>query len=120
MWNNTVYAFYSPIPSIVYCEGRKCYVWMCLAKGCGHEVAWFLDTTDSGLMKNLQTHVRKCWGKDVLKAADTIKDLKNARIIVKAHQSSSENGSITAAFSHAQGKGTVTYSHCQHTKPQAW
>ncbi|PBK73762.1 hypothetical protein ARMSODRAFT_871465, partial [Armillaria solidipes] len=32
---------------------------------------------------------------------------------------SPENSSITAAFSHAQGKGTVTYSHCQHTKPQA-
>ncbi|PBK73761.1 hypothetical protein ARMSODRAFT_1015309 [Armillaria solidipes] len=25
-WNATVYAFYSPILSIIYCEGHKCYV----------------------------------------------------------------------------------------------
>ncbi|KAK0442360.1 hypothetical protein EV421DRAFT_1904138 [Armillaria borealis] len=110
-WNAPVYAFYAPIPCITYHEGgQKCYVWMCMAKGCGHEVTRFQDTSDSGSMKNLHAHVKKCWGEDILKAADMVKDLKNARDIIKAHRSSPENGSITAAFSRMQGKGTVVYS----------
>ena len=33
---------------------------------------------------------------------------------MKAHKLKSD-GSITAMFSRIEGKGTVTYSHCQHT-----
>ncbi|SJL07249.1 uncharacterized protein ARMOST_10592 [Armillaria ostoyae] len=118
-WNAPVYAFYSPVPSIEYHDGRKCYVWACLAKNCHHEVNRFLDTADASSTKNLRNHVKKCWGEDVLKAADEVKHLCDARKIVQTHQESAQNGSITQAFSHVKGKGKITYSHRQHTKPEA-
>ncbi|PBK90661.1 hypothetical protein ARMGADRAFT_1032205 [Armillaria gallica] len=77
-WNAPVYAFYSPIPSIEYHDGHKCYVWTCMAKNCHHEVNHFLDTTDAPSTKNLQNHVNKCWGEDMLNATDEVKHLCNA------------------------------------------
>ncbi len=118
-WNAPVYAFYSPVPSIEYRDGRKCYVWTCLAKNCHHEVNRFLDTADASSTKNLRNHVKKCWGEDVLKAADEVKHLRDARNIVQTHRESAQNGSITQAFSRAEGKGKIMYSHRQHTKPEA-
>ncbi|KAK0455162.1 uncharacterized protein EV420DRAFT_1621399 [Desarmillaria tabescens] len=111
-WNAPVYAFYSPVPSIEYREGCKCYM-------CGHQVNHFLDTSDSSSTKNLCNHVKKCWGEDVLKAADVVKHLCDVKRIVQTHHESAQNGSITQAFARVEGKGRIMYSHRQHTKPEA-
>lgn len=58
-------------------------------------------------------------GRGCVEAANEVKHLHDARKIVHTHQESAQNGSITQAFSHADGKGKIMYSHCQHTKPEA-
>ncbi|KAG6835312.1 hypothetical protein H0H93_002844 [Arthromyces matolae] len=115
-WRTSVYAFFQPDPEIIYDKsGRKSHVFTCTAKGCRAKITRYLDTKDAQSTSNLRKHVRKCWGEDVLEAADNAKDKDVARkdIVEKYKQ----NGSITAAFER-KGKGKVTYSHRAHSRTQ--
>jgi hypothetical protein len=63
----------------------------------------------------MRKHVKKCWGEDVMHAADKVKNAEEARQgVVKGFV---ENGSISTAFKR-QGKRSVTYSHRQHTRTE--
>ncbi|THU76473.1 hypothetical protein K435DRAFT_824565 [Dendrothele bispora CBS 962.96] len=112
-WTAPVYAFYDPVPSIEYISGRKCQVFKCSGTACRKEIRRYQDKSDANATKGLRDHVQscKCWGAAMLEG---VKDLKgdDAR---KAARSYLKDGSITAAFKRLN-KGTVTYSHRQHTK----
>ncbi|KAA1479968.1 hypothetical protein DENSPDRAFT_746310, partial [Dentipellis sp. KUC8613] len=91
------------------------HTFTCLAKGCNKDIHRYLDTTDAQSTSNMRKHATKCWGNAVVAAADSAGNASSAReSVVKGYL---RDGSITASFAH-QGKGKVTYSHRQHTKPE--
>ncbi|KAF5342776.1 hypothetical protein D9758_017115 [Tetrapyrgos nigripes] len=96
-----------------YINGRKCQVFKCSRTACRKEIHQYQDKTDANATKGLRDHVQsgKCWGAAVL---ESVKDLKGDDA-QKATQSYLKDGSITAAFKRVN-KGTVTYSHRQHSK----
>jgi hypothetical protein len=67
---------------------------------------------DATLMSNLCQHTKICWGEDVIKATDQMKDVHAAQDVLAKH---TKDGSIMAAFERV-GKEKVMYSYCQHTK----
>ena len=76
---------------------------------------WFLNTKDKGSTGNLIKHIKICWGNEVWAAASECHNATEAwDAIVKPF---AKSGLITASFERT-GKGTVTYSHRQHTKTQ--
>ncbi|TFY78228.1 hypothetical protein EWM64_g5785 [Hericium alpestre] len=97
-WTSPMYAFFDPVPSITYVKDRKCHEFKCSAKGCKQIVHRYLDTGDAQSTGNMHKHAV---------------DVKTAREkVVKGYLKS---GKITASFER-KNKGTVTYSHVQHTK----
>ncbi|KAG2040592.1 hypothetical protein BDR03DRAFT_857502 [Suillus americanus] len=114
-WISLVYAFFNPTPCIVTIEGRLAHEFMCLGKSCKATVRRYLNKKDARSTGNMRKHVRACWGKDILVAADNAKDANEAR--VKIVGGFLRNGSITALFE-PKGKGQVTYSHRQHTRAE--
>jgi len=112
-WNTAIYAFYDPDPAIEYnSDGRKCHIFRCMGRGCTQLIKSYLDTSDAQSTGNMQRHVKKCWGEDVLSAAEDAKDPKVRTKVLRDYRL---NGSITAAFER-KGKGKVTYSHQTHTR----
>ncbi|KAF5345748.1 hypothetical protein D9758_011876 [Tetrapyrgos nigripes] len=94
-WNSEVYAFFEPVPTIEYINGRKCQ-----------------DTTDAKGTKTLHNHINKCkaWGPAALTGVQGLK-VGDAR---KAAAGYLRDGTISAVFKRGK-KGIVTYSHHQHT-----
>ncbi|KAF9219301.1 hypothetical protein BS17DRAFT_798220 [Gyrodon lividus] len=92
-WNSPIYAFFQPIPTIEEVGGR-----------CSHVPQHNQCTIN-------QKHVRKCWGNEILKAADDVKSAAEVR--EKIVGSILQTGSTTQAFER-KGQGKVTYSHRQH------
>ncbi|KAG6863163.1 hypothetical protein C0991_007826 [Blastosporella zonata] len=91
-WRTSVYAFFKPDPEIVYNKfGRKSHVFTCTAKHCHAKVARYLNTKDAQSTSNMRKHVRKCWGEDVLDAADNArnKDIARKDIVEKYKKSGS-------------------------------
>jgi hypothetical protein len=114
-WNTTVYAFYDPNPATEYnSNGRKCHVFRCTGRGCTQLIKRYLDTSDAQSTGNMRRHVKKCWGEDVLSAAESTKDPKERTKVIRDYRLS---GSIAAAFER-KGKGKVTYSHQTHTRTE--
>jgi hypothetical protein len=114
-WNSQVYAFFHTIPKISEQNGRRAHEFRCQAKGCKATVRHYLDKGDARSTENLRKHVRSCWGEDILKAADEVKDVDEVRKNIVG--SVLRNGSITASFER-KGKGKITYSHRQHTRAE--
>lgn len=69
---------------------------------------------DSKFTGNIRKHVKKCWGHDVVQAAEDAAKPADKLYDITA-KGSLKVSSITAAFKRT-GKGKVTYSHRQHTK----
>ncbi|GLB35657.1 hypothetical protein LshimejAT787_0212220 [Lyophyllum shimeji] len=114
-WRTAVYAFFQPDPVIEYRDGRKCHVFRCTGKGCTQRIVRYLDTKDAQSTGNMRKHVKKCWGEDVLHAADEAKNIHEARTkVVGGYRA---NGSITASFAR-KDKANVTYSHRPHTRTE--
>ncbi|GLB43472.1 putative protein dimerization activity [Lyophyllum shimeji] len=114
-WDSPVYAFFGPVPEIVYVNGRRCHEFACAAKGCKFKARRYLDTRDRTSTSNLIKHVRGCWGEDAWAAAKACGSIDDARkSIVKPLNM---DGSILASFER-KGKGKVTYSHRPHTKAE--
>jgi len=78
----------------------------------------YLDTADGKSTCNLRRHVKVCWGEEAVAGADAAKSHGAAREIV-AKSLRMPDGSITAMFERVNGKGTVMYSHRQHTSTEA-
>ncbi|KAF8131085.1 hypothetical protein EV363DRAFT_1165668, partial [Boletus edulis] len=112
-WTSPVYAFFDPIPAIREINGRRVHEFTCSARGCKVKVRRYLDTLDARSTSNMRKHVKGCWGTDALEAADSAKDVDEAR--TKIAGSILRDGSITAAFER-KGKGKISYSHRQHTR----
>jgi hypothetical protein len=112
-WNSPIYAFFHPIPTIGYKDGRRYHEFNCFALTCKKSVRRFLDKKDAGSTSNLHKHAKICWGLDTVKAAMEAQNASEARQIL----SQSKDGSISAAFQ-IKGKGKVMYSHRQHTRTE--
>jgi hypothetical protein len=82
----------------------------------GRGVRRFLDTGDARSTGNLRKHARKCWGEDVVTAADNARNADEVR--AKEIEATLNHESITTAFERS-GKGKVTYLHRQHTKTES-
>jgi hypothetical protein len=120
-WNSPIYVFFNQTPSIVYIKERRvhefeCAATRCLGKGNGRIVCRYLDTGDAKSTSNLRKHTKICWGEDAVAAADGTKNVQAAREALGKIKSA--NSSITDAFQQV-AKGTVTYSHRQHTTTEA-
>ncbi|KAF8586767.1 hypothetical protein K439DRAFT_1340015 [Ramaria rubella] len=114
-WNAPIYAFYDPMPAIKYLNGRKCHTFKCGAQGCCQVVQCYIGTADAQSIGILRKHVKKCWGEDVLRAANGAKDhIEACEKVVSGYL---KNGSFTVAFGR-RGKGKVSYSHQQHTRAE--
>ena len=104
---------------IEYVDRRQVHTFICNAKNCkikgkfGRNVRRYLDKGDSKSTSNLRRHAKACWGEEVIASASGV-DVHAARKILK---DKARDGSIAAVFDRA-GKGTVTYSHRQHTKTE--
>jgi hypothetical protein len=125
-WNSPIYAFFAPLPKITAVNGRPCHEFICSApicKGSGSErriVRRFLDKADKGSTSNLRKHARHCWGDDIIKKADELKDeltIDNMRESL-AEAKKGQDGSIVAFFDR-KGKGKVKYMLRQHTYQEA-
>jgi hypothetical protein len=114
-WTSPIYAFYHPVPSIGYHEGRRYHSFHCAFQSCKYTCRRYLDKKDANSTGNLQKHVKTCWGDEALKAAESARDVDVAReSVVKGLN---ENGSIKLAFEQ-HGKGKVTYSNITHTRTE--
>ncbi|KAG1726410.1 hypothetical protein EDB19DRAFT_1618414, partial [Suillus lakei] len=116
-WNSPVYVFFDPTPQIIEIDGRHAHDFKCQATRCKTKVRRYLDKGDACSTGNIWKHVHSYWGDEVLKAADQAKNANKVR--QKIISSFLQNGSITASFE-CNGKGKVTYSHCQHTCDRAF
>ena len=70
----------------------------------------FLDTADKGSTGNMQKHTKHCWGEEIVKKADEMKDELTLENIQEnlAEAKKGQDGSIVAFFNH-KGKGKVKY-----------
>ncbi|KAF8055640.1 hypothetical protein FPV67DRAFT_1435052 [Lyophyllum atratum] len=119
-WTRPIYAFFKPVPDIRYVDGKRCHEFECGAKYCKGKsrlVRRFLHTSDKNSTGNLRRHAKKCWGQDVIEAADDAANADEARETIAANPKL-RSGDITEAFAR-KGKGKVTYSYRQHTKAEA-
>ena len=118
-WRAPIYAFFHPIPTIVYEDGRRAHAFHCAATQCKHQsrgVHRFLDKGDAKSTGNMRKHARKCWGNDVVLSADKAQNADEVRATTVSGILNPT--SITAAFER-KGKGKVTYSHRQHTRTES-
>ncbi|KAG1783141.1 hypothetical protein EV702DRAFT_1191579 [Suillus placidus] len=114
-WNSPIYAFFDPTPNIETVDDHHVHVFKCIAKGCKVQIRRFLDKKDAHSTSNMQKHVKTCWGNKVLQTAYEVKGLEEVR--TKLIPGILCDGSITTSFE-CKGKGKVTYSHRQHTRPE--
>ena len=80
----------------------------------------FLDTADKGSTSNMRKHAKHCWGDDIVKKVDELKD-KFTVINLRENLGEAkrgEDGSIVAFFDR-KGKGKVKYMLRQHTYQEA-
>jgi hypothetical protein len=100
-------------------DGRRSHIFNCAAKMCRHKsrgVRRFLDKGDAKSTSNMRKHTKKCWGEEMVAAADKLHFAADVRATMLDGVLNPE--SITAAFER-KGKGRVTFSHRKHTKPEA-
>ncbi|EJD38750.1 hypothetical protein AURDEDRAFT_46315, partial [Auricularia subglabra TFB-10046 SS5] len=117
-WGAPIYAFYSPVPRIGYEGSRRYHAFGCAAKGCKQEVRRYLDGKDTASTGNMTRHARKCWGDEAVNSAKEFKTASAARDGLTAKlPGQSRSGTITESFKRLE-KGSVTYSHRQHTSTQ--
>ncbi|KAG1730211.1 hypothetical protein EDB19DRAFT_1897099 [Suillus lakei] len=96
-WVSPVYAFFDPTPHIVEIDGRRAHKFKCCAKACKASIHRFLDKKDARSTSNMHKHIKSCWGKEILSAADEAKDANKVHTKIVGR------------------KGKLTYSHHQHT-----
>lgn len=123
-WNAPIYAFFEPVPTITYVDGRRVHVFKCISKSCMGKgrnprlVNRYLDTGDRKSTGNLRKHAKLCFGDDAIRDADAIKDVQAMRNILAKNPDQLRDGSISAVLERAAKNKKVTYSHRQHTKTE--
>jgi hypothetical protein len=114
-----VYAFFEPDIRIEYeAKGvvrRKCHVFSCAGGHCSTHIKCYLDTKDAQSTSNMRKHVVKCWGREVLAAAEKEDDMSEHRRMANDYL---HTGKITMFFKRRAEGQTVTYLVIQHTRPK--
>ncbi|THU89401.1 hypothetical protein K435DRAFT_584588, partial [Dendrothele bispora CBS 962.96] len=113
-WSSPIYTFFDPEPTFEYHKSNcKCVVFKCTNRNCKKwEVVQYLDTKDASSTGNMRSHVKSCWGEDILSEVDQAKDVDEGWKVTGGYR---RNGSITATFEKKRS-GQATYSFCQYTK----
>jgi hypothetical protein len=118
-WQSAVYAFFEPDIRIEYevkgAARRKCHIFSCAGGHCSTRIKRYLDTKDAQSTSNMRKHVVKCWGREVLAAAEKEDDMSERRHMVNDYL---RTGKITMFFKRRAEGQTVTYSVIQHTRPE--
>ncbi|KAJ6468855.1 hypothetical protein C8R45DRAFT_837606 [Mycena sanguinolenta] len=113
-----IYAFYSGDVGIEYRDGKLHHIFTCAARSCKQTVARNQQSKDASSTKNLTRHAKKCWGEDNIKAAADVKDLAEARRLLKAN-SGLKNQRLTDIFKqHASDTGE-SFSHVPLTREES-
>ena len=115
-FKSPIYVFYLP-PIFKVENGKRYQTFKCAAKECrtgGHIVKRNMDTGDATSTSNLILHAAKCFGKEVVDAAMSVKSLHAAQKVMK-DKNNLRSGSITLAFQRAS-QGKETYSNMPATK----
>jgi hypothetical protein len=118
-WKSPVYAFFEPDVKIAY-ESKggvlwKYHVFSCAGGHCTTSIRRYLDTKDAQSTSNMRKHVVKCWGREVLAAAEGVDDMGERRRVANEYL---RTGKITTFFKRRSESRTVTYSVIQHTKAE--
>ncbi|KAJ7019449.1 hypothetical protein C8F04DRAFT_897508, partial [Mycena alexandri] len=117
-WTSHIYAFYSGDVETMYKNGQLHHVFTCAARNCRHTVARNQSSKDASSTKNLHTHAKKCWGEDNVKAASKVKDLAEARRLLKGN-SGLKNQRLTDIFQQHAAAGGESFSHVPMTKEES-
>ena len=102
-----MYAFYEPLPTVQYKDGRRAHAFRCARPGCKVTRRRFLDTKDASSTGLLWSHARTCWGEDAIAVAHEFTTAGVARPFMEEW---ARNGRITTAFAREAKKGVETYS----------
>ncbi|PBK66582.1 hypothetical protein ARMSODRAFT_890327, partial [Armillaria solidipes] len=118
LWKAPVYVFFSPVPDIAYDDDSHVYhAFHCL--NCPHKISRYPDMADAGSTGALQHHIQKCWGDEVLAAADAMNDLTKSHEVVdkELRKHKPKNGSIVSMLKRF-GSKVISYSTRAHTKTE--
>ncbi|SJL01303.1 uncharacterized protein ARMOST_04623 [Armillaria ostoyae] len=118
LWKAPVYVFFSPVLNIAYDDNSHVYyAFHCL--NCSHKISCYPDMADAGLTGALWHHIWKCWGDEVLAAADATKDLTKSHEVVdkELRKHKPKNGSIVSMLKWF-GSKVISYSTHAHTKTE--
>jgi hypothetical protein len=94
--------------------GKRGHVFSCSKAACRITVVHWLDKGDSRSTSNLRKHVRKCWGPEVLAAAEGMRETETRTALAAFVRS----GSIQAAFASQTVTGIQSYLVRQHTRAE--
>ncbi|PBK85577.1 hypothetical protein ARMGADRAFT_941794, partial [Armillaria gallica] len=119
LWKAAIYAFFGPLPDIEYnSDGHMYHSVRCL--NCPHKITCYPDTADAGSTGALWCHIWKCWGNEVLAAADAMKDLeKSCDIIEKELMKQKLKNRLIVTMLKRFGSKIILYSTHPHTKMES-
>lgn len=110
-WTSPVYAFYCPIPDIIYVNGQHAHVFRCAATSCKYICWCFLDGPNCSSASNLIKHIKMSWGDSAYKATmDCQHGNEACKSVIKSLMTT---GTITMAFNQ-KGRGKVSYRQSAH------
>ncbi|KAJ7443754.1 hypothetical protein B0H11DRAFT_1747851 [Mycena galericulata] len=87
-------------------------------RNCKQTVSRNQESKDASSTKNLHTHAKKCWGTDNVKAAAKVKDLAQARKLLKDN-AGVQNQKLTDIFKQHEAAGGESFSHVPLTNEQS-
>ena len=114
-WTASAYAFFKPEVSIGHRKGCCIHVFQCTNTGCKHTVRRYIGMGNTLSTGNLRKHIKSCWGREALQAADEKRSAMNAREVVKPYRRMQD---IKVVFGNV-GKKTITLSTREHTPSEA-
>ncbi|KAJ7444250.1 hypothetical protein B0H11DRAFT_1628937, partial [Mycena galericulata] len=117
-WTSHIYAFYLGDVRITYTNGKLHHVFTCGARNCKQTVSRNQESKDASSTKNLHTHAKKCWGTDNVKAAAKVKDLAQARKLLKDN-AGVQNQKLTDIIKQHEAAGGESFSHVPLTNEQS-
>ena len=94
---------------IIELNGHHAHKFKCSSWGCKATICQFLDKKDAYSTRNMQKHIKACWGTDIMAIAETARNAEDVH--TKIVKDILWNGNITVAF---EQKHKVMYSPPTH------
>ena len=114
-WTAPVYAFFEPVPEIIYIDGR-----CVLAREEIHGLSIVILTQGThDQQETYESMPKNCFSNDAVLDADATKDIDATRKIIAKNTNGLRDGSLSIILNQAGNMKKVTYSHKQHTKVKA-